>query len=97
MSERLANKIRLKRPGQAIAADYNNSRKAAIYLFCAECVGGSSSEARKCDIQVCPLWLYRPGAGKKKRKDGIVPSLEHLNSLLNKKSSSVEGTIEIDF
>ena len=38
----------------------SKSRKAAIKLFCLECVGGSRIEVKRCTDAGCPLYRYRP-------------------------------------
>jgi hypothetical protein len=35
-------------------------RKAAIKVFCAECVGYERKEVRDCTATACPLWPHRP-------------------------------------
>jgi hypothetical protein len=47
------------RPGMYKAAKQGNSRKAAIRLFCLECVGGKQSDVRHCASQDCILWGFR--------------------------------------
>tara|TARA_Y100000310_G_scaffold303811_1_gene342447 strand:+ start:749 stop:949 length:201 start_codon:yes stop_codon:yes gene_type:complete len=56
--------IRDKWPERAKKAA-NGSRKEAIALFCINCIGGSSQEARKCTSTECFLWNFRPGSNKK--------------------------------
>lgn len=65
--------IRKKRPKLGIETDYNNSRKAAIHMFCMICMGGSISEVQECKSQLCPLYQYRPYA-KKGVKDSRIPT-----------------------
>lgn len=43
----------------------NGSLKAAVKLMCIECGGWEPSEVKQCNITSCPLWNFRPGAGKK--------------------------------
>lgn len=38
----------------------NGQRKAAIKIFCAECVGYERKEVRNCTALACPLWPHRP-------------------------------------
>jgi len=57
------NEVRLKNPKKGLAADYGGSRSAAIHIFCIACIG-SRQEANKCQSYSCPIWRYRPGAGK---------------------------------
>ena len=35
------------------------SRKAAIRVFCLECVGWSEDEVRRCTAPACPLYEFR--------------------------------------
>lgn len=35
-------------------------RKAAIKVFCAECVGFVRKDVRDCTAEACPLWPHRP-------------------------------------
>lgn len=37
-----------------------NSRQAAIYSKCLECMNWQREEVRNCNIYHCPLWPYRP-------------------------------------
>lgn len=50
-------------PGRAERA--SSSRKAALELFCMECVGGTSVEAGRCQSRGCFLWPH--GFGRAKR------------------------------
>lgn len=65
MTKRLIHELRAKFPRLAKSAD-KSSRKAAIRLFCLECMGGSPSDVRACDSKDCPLHNYRMGGGKAK-------------------------------
>ena len=38
----------------------NLTRKAAIKFHCLDCAGGQVAEIRTCDIELCPLWVFRP-------------------------------------
>ena len=68
---RLIHEIRRKKPALAKAAD-KGSRKAAIRLFCYECMGGDYAEARNCASRDCPLWSYGAAAAfQKTRKSGV--------------------------
>ena len=58
--EQLNERIRRRYFGLARRAD-SGSRQAAIHLFCLECMGGSSAEARACEVSDCPVWPFRPG------------------------------------
>jgi hypothetical protein len=86
MKQCLANDLRLKKPSWALEADYGNSRKRAIHLFCMECMGGSASSVDKCPVNTCPLWQFR--------KDGIssyvpptIPKQEELLKLKDENTS----------
>jgi len=37
------------------------SRTAAVQLKCLECSGYVMVEAKECEIEECPLWMFRPG------------------------------------
>ena len=76
MTERVELQLRRKYPGIGRRCDYENSRAAAISMMCRTCVGGSLAEVERCGVEVCPLWLYRPGKGKRVRATDSVPSLK---------------------
>lgn len=84
MKERLENIIRRKKPGRAKRALYGNSRSAAIAEFCDTCMGGSTSEVKKCQDQVCQFWTFRGVADV--RSPNSVPSLLELDALLAEKN-----------
>jgi len=59
---RLIHELMAKYPG--LAKDATRSPRAAIRLFCLECMGGNSAEVAKCtctpeSILPCPLYRYR--------------------------------------
>ena len=37
----------------------------AVKAKCIECCGGSIHEAKKCHINDCPLWNFRPGTRRR--------------------------------
>lgn len=76
------NDLRIKKPGKARRADYQNSRAAAIDLKCEDCCGGSLNEAKKCEVYTCFLWPYGPAGKLGERPHGAIPSLEAYNTLL---------------
>jgi hypothetical protein len=39
------------------------SRAKAIRSKCLDCMCWQQTEVRECEIQECPLWAYRMGAG----------------------------------
>lgn len=82
--EPLANEIRRKKPSMALEADYKNSRRNAIYLFCLECMGGSSSDVASCKSFTCSLWQYRKNNVTKMVPPGIVSKEELLEIKENK-------------
>jgi hypothetical protein len=43
-----------------LAAQEETSRKAAMDLFCIQCMGGECSEIAKCTAPACPLYPWRP-------------------------------------
>jgi len=59
---RLVEEIREKHPVMARQAA-SGSRRAAIRLFCLDCMGGSPAEVERCGSFECPLWPYRRGRG----------------------------------
>lgn len=73
------DEIRLKKPGKAMAADHGSSRAKAIELKCESCAG-SLTEAKKCTVQTCFLFPYRPGRGA--RNEGVVPTVEEYRVFL---------------
>lgn len=85
------NIIREKRPSRGIEADYKNSRKAAIDLFCLNCVGLNKTDGTQisavegCKSYSCPLWPFRPGKGPKDRPDGVVPTVEEYEEMIKNK------------
>ena len=70
--------LRLKKPSLGLKTDYENSRKAAIELFCLDCVGGERKIAVSCSCTSCPLWQFRPGAIKGVKPDGIPTKEQYL-------------------
>ena len=46
--------------------------KAAVRVFCFQCVGWEKSEAWECSSYGCPLWSYRPGTKRPARKSAPV-------------------------
>lgn len=54
------DEVRSKYP--ALAERARTGPKAAIRLFCIECMGGSRSEARTCQTRDCFLWPHRGAA-----------------------------------
>jgi len=62
--DRLIHALRAKYPGLDRDAK-QGSRRAAIRLFCLECMGGSSGDVAGCEERICPLWLYRKGVAEK--------------------------------
>lgn len=82
MTERWVNEIRRKNPKLALKADYGRSAISAIKLFCLECVGDSLKDVKECTVVACPLWQYRPGAGKDfSCREGIIPAQAELEKL----------------
>lgn len=61
---RLIEELRLKRP--VMANNAKTSRKAAIRLFCLECVGGSAKDVKLCCDEICPLYPFRLGVAETK-------------------------------
>lgn len=41
------------------------TRDMAIKLHCLDCAGGISKAVRECEINLCPLYLFRPYQKKK--------------------------------
>jgi hypothetical protein len=71
----LANELRERYPGIGRKADYENSRAAAIKLFCLQCMGGSRQAVAGCEAYSCPLFTFR-SYGDPERPARAVPSLE---------------------
>lgn len=71
--------LRGKKPGKAMAADHGNSRSKAIELKCESCAG-SLTEAKRCTVQTCFLFPYRPGRGE--RAAGVVPTVDEYQAML---------------
>lgn len=42
------------------------SPKTAIRLFCVECMGGSTREAKACETRTCFLWPHRGAAWRQR-------------------------------
>lgn len=82
--ERLIQILRRKRPKLGLEADHKNSRRAAIELFCIECVGGARTLAVECSDFLCPLWPFRPGA-EGERPAGAVPTIVEYEALSKEK------------
>ena len=60
VQETLRDELRAKYPSRAKRAA-ESSKAAAIALQCAECVGGSSREAKRCELRDCFLWPHAFG------------------------------------
>lgn len=75
-NNKIEKHIRSKEGRRALAADYGNSRRFAIHLFCIGCMGGSSTEAAACENQECFLWPFRSDSAKAStvRDEGVIPS-----------------------
>ena len=82
MKNCVENDVRLKIPKTALLADYENSRRAAIHLFCVSCLGGSAVEASRCESYTCPLWPFRPKGKNSKRPDGYIPTKQQYEDKL---------------
>lgn len=63
-------------PGKARQALYENSRTAAVHLFCKHCQGGAY--AGTCEVVACPLYSFRATGVDRDRPEGSVPSLVEL-------------------
>ena len=50
------------------------SRKAAMHVFCAECVGWVCSEIKRCADKGCPLYPYRSLSEKQVDSDALTQS-----------------------
>lgn len=76
MATRLVEELRAKYPSMAKAAE--RRPRAAIRLFCLECLGGSFADVDRCSDVACPLWPFRRGPGKRPEPSGryIDPSDE---------------------
>lgn len=57
MKASFRDEIRAKLPKLAERA--KNGPKAAIRLFCVECMGGSKGDAKRCETRDCFLWPHR--------------------------------------
>lgn len=93
VQDRLITQIRVKYPGKARDADYDNSRKSAIHLFCETCMGGSKKDAGDCRSDTCPLWQYRPNpsaAAGVVPIPGKIPSLADYEALIEDKTSDAQ-------
>lgn len=54
------------------------SMKAAVALMCIECGGGSTAEVRKCVVNSCPLYAFRPYKGEAKADEEVeIEEIEH--------------------
>lgn len=56
------SELKLKYP--KVARNAVRQPKAAIKLFCLECVGGDYGEAKRCAESSCSLWPYAFKRGK---------------------------------
>lgn len=36
------------------------TRSEAIKYYCLDCAGGLTTEVKRCHINTCPLWVFRP-------------------------------------
>lgn len=49
----------------------NTTPLKSIRQHCLECSGGSRLEVRKCNIENCPLYVYRLGKNPKRKGIGF--------------------------
>ena len=42
--------------------------RTAIKFNCLDCAGGYSKDVRECNINTCPLWIFRPYQTKEKKE-----------------------------
>ncbi|MCJ7776854.1 MAG: hypothetical protein MUP16_00850 [Sedimentisphaerales bacterium] len=48
-----------------LRATKGKNRAAGVKAFCYQCCGYEREEVKLCTDLGCPLWMYRPGRGKK--------------------------------
>lgn len=77
------NDVRVARPNLGLKADHQNSRSAAIQLFCISCMGGNRKDAAECKSYNCPLWPLEFKSSRGKRPEGIVPTEEQYQKLID--------------
>lgn len=78
----MENEIRLTRPHLALKADHQNSRSAAIQMFCITCLGGNRSDAAQCKIYACPLWALEFKKTRGERPEGEVPTEKQYKDMI---------------
>ena len=66
--QRLVDELRERNP--VLAEKAKTQRRAAIRLFCLECVGGSQREVIACTTQKCPLYPFRRGTFEGVKDEG---------------------------
>lgn len=77
---RFCDEIRQKYPGLARKSDGGNTR-AAIRLFCMECMGGQRTMVNNCPTVHCSLWRWRMGTGTEERPEGTYPPLPEKRNI----------------
>ena len=60
--EAFRTELRAKHAARAKQAA-GNGKRAAIELFCLECISGSAKEAKQCESTGCFLWRHAFGRG----------------------------------
>ncbi|RPJ39801.1 MAG: hypothetical protein EHM35_01455 [Planctomycetaceae bacterium] len=68
MSATFRDEIRAKYP--ALAARAERGPKAAIRMFCIECMGGQKADAKACRVEACFLWPHRGASWKPDSPEG---------------------------
>lgn len=81
-------RLRLAKPGKGLRADHENSRQAAIELFCEACIGGM---ATACPTHSCPLWPFRFGADDRQRDPAAVPTRGEYEAAIAKRMEGREN------
>ena len=77
------NDVRVARPNLGLKADHQNSRSAAIQLFCISCMGGNRKDAAECKSYNCPLWALEFKSTRGKRPEGSVPTEKQYEELID--------------
>jgi hypothetical protein len=69
---------------KGLVARAKTSKVAAIKLFCYECMGGSVSDAKKCESKECFLWPHGPAGRAARRKERLAnpdPERQAINGV----------------
>ena len=72
IANQMADNGNARRMASTMRSHAKGSLKAAVRLFCFNCVGGEVREIKTCTSMTCPLWIHRPSQYAW-QKDGTDP------------------------